>query len=266
MAYSHLPQGWVEFRIEWESTTIPSTLTRWLREDPAAPKRRKSKSGKHPPEQKLIGYEAGEIARITETASTEARQAASHVAVELFFKKFGPVAAGIVEKDLELYRNVPWPPSVRDCSSDEEHGRRMISYGARSQGIYRRHPSMKLPIREFVEAGLVYLRNDMIGDARLNCMWLDCVEAHLSDSTTVEPIPALDDEGIMVLMALKDAKGRLLTLNQIEELAEVSRDTAHKRVNQLIEIGFARRPNGEKSGATFTEAGIEWLKSLAKQK
>lgn len=69
---------------------------------------------------------------------------------------------------------------------------------------------------------------------------------------------ALDDEDRIILDTLYKKRPQLCTILDIDG---VSNKTAGQRLNRLIELRYAVRPKGKRSGATLTPAGVQLIES-----
>ncbi len=81
-------------------------------------------------------------------------------------------------------------------------------------------------------------------------------------STGKADAPDLTEEDLTILIYLNERRPALQLLSDIEAGAPVSRHTAGKRVNRLVECGILHRPEGERRGVGLTSKGIELVKAL----
>ncbi len=85
-----------------------------------------------------------------------------------------------------------------------------------------------------------------------------------ADSNMKPAVPALTGNHIDILKALrKIGPGRLATLDMITECALISVRTAGPVVIELISMGLARRPNGDRGGTQITADGLRRLVKIA---
>jgi hypothetical protein len=85
-----------------------------------------------------------------------------------------------------------------------------------------------------------------------------------ADSNMKPAVPALTGNHIDILKALrKIGPSRLATLDMITECALISVRTAGPVVIELISMGLARRPNGDRGGTQITADGLRRLVKIA---
>jgi hypothetical protein len=73
------------------------------------------------------------------------------------------------------------------------------------------------------------------------------------------PVETVGDKEYVILRALRNKKPLRISLEELEDEAEVTRKTCGEVVNRLISRGLAERPDGPRGGATITRAGEELL-------
>jgi hypothetical protein len=77
------------------------------------------------------------------------------------------------------------------------------------------------------------------------------------------PQSPLDANAIKVLELLNKCFPRQMKNVELETEAELSKDTVTRRLKELIDLGYAERPNGtQRMGSTITEAGRQALRRL----
>jgi len=85
-------------------------------------------------------------------------------------------------------------------------------------------------------------------------------EIPTSDTNPTDGSAPLDGNEVAVLMLLKNRKPVLCTL---DDVTNMSRNTAGKALRKLIDAGYAHRPKGNRKGATITDSGLSVVQSLS---